>query len=217
MASRPGALYAMLTKPAVLNPVVFDLQSSIDSGTTWNSILSSPVSIPSGYAGLVTAPGFGSGSALAAGDLLRLFILSSDIGASGLITAVRLDGDTAPGWDRATFALGLGRNIQIGIDVGAYYIATHKTQPSTLYCYVKVPPSNGNTLIDLQVQQGGSWNSIFSVPLSVPAGVDSVITTSAFISGTTIYPGNLIRPMCLSGSSSPGAGYNLTLELEVIT
>jgi hypothetical protein len=216
MSSQPGALYAMLTRPAILNPVVFDVQSSLDGGSTWNSILSSPVTIPAGYTGLVTAPGFGVGSALAAGDLLRLFIISSDIGASGLIAAVRLDGATAPGWDRATFALGLSSNIQIGVDVGAYYIATQKTQPSTLYCYVKSPPSGGSTVIDIQVQHGGGpWTSIFSVPLTVPAGTTSVITTSTFNPAVTIYPGDLLRPMCLSGPASPGAGYILTLELEV--
>ena len=217
MSSQPGALYAMLSRPAVLNPVVFDIQSSLDSGVTWNSILSSPVTIPAGYAGLVTAPGFGVGSALAAGDLLRLFIISSDVAASGLIAAVRLDGATAPGWDRATFALGLSSNIPIGVDVGAYYIATQKTQPSTLYCYVKSPPSGGSTVIDLQVQHGGgAWTSIFSVPLTVPSGTTSVITASTFNSAITVYPGDLLRPMCLSGPTSPGAGYILSLEFEVI-
>jgi hypothetical protein len=152
--------------------------------------------------------------------MLRLVVLySGDPPAfsSGFACAISLDGDSVPGWDRATFALGFGNAVPIGVDLGVYWIATRTCTPSTLYCWVKVPPSGGNVELDIQVQQDGIWTSIFASgsPLLISAGLSTVISSGDF-AGIQINPGDLLRPILLSGPPISGTGYIVSLDLEVL-
>jgi len=137
--------------------------------------------------------------------------------SSGFVCAISLDGDSVPGWDRATFALGFGNAVPIGVDLGVYWIAMRTCTPSTIYCWVKVPPSGGNVALDVQVQQDSIWTSIFTSnsPLLISAGVTAVISAGDF-NGIQINPGDLVRAILLSGPQISGTGYIVSLELEVL-
>jgi hypothetical protein len=216
-ASKPGVLYALLKEPPASGDFIFDIDLSEDQGATWVSILAAPVVIPAGFSGPTVSNAFAANASLALGNLLRLQVIASGDGpgfSNGFSCAIRLDGASIPGWDRATFAFGFTGNVPIGVDLGAYYIATRASRPGTLYCNVKNPPA-ANTYLDVQVFQGGEWTSIFLTPLLIAAGTTSVISTTAF-AAIAISPGDLLRPMLVSGPPISGMGYNVSLELEVI-
>ena len=212
----PMAVFAHLTDPPVSGDFIFDILGSQDSGGTWMSILAQPIVIPAGYTGITANALFASGASLAPGNLLRLLILSAGDGpgySNGFICSVRLDGATIPGWDRATFVLGLRGNVPVGVDLGAYWIATRTTQPATLYCTVTNPPLS-DAYLDIQVFQGGEWQSLFLSPLLIAAGNTAVTSTTAFTT-ISIAPGDLLRPMLVSGPASSGSGYTISLEFDI--
>ena len=219
-SSAPAALYAVLTSPPASGDFLFDIQVSQD-GIAWNSILLEPQTIPAGCGTVVSTTAFSATTSnLAPGNMLRLVVLySGDPPAfsSGFACAISLDSDSVPGWDRATFALGFGSAVPIGVDLGAYWIATRTCTPSTLYCSVKVPPAGGSVELDIQVQQDGIWTSIFppANPLVVSAGLATVISSGSF-NGIQINPGDLVRAILLSGPPISGTGYIVSLELEVL-
>lgn len=215
-SSWPGALYAFLYEPPASGDFVFDVEASQDGGETWDSILAAPIVIPAGVQGPTISASFASTAGLAPGNLLRLQVIASGDGpgfSNGFVCTIRLDGANVPGWDRATFAFGFTGNVPIGQDLGGYYIATRQTTPGTLYCNVKSPPA-ADAYLDIQALKGGEWTSIFLSPLLIAAGTSSVISTSTF-ANITIMPGDLLRPMLVSGPSLSGMGYNISLELEV--
>ncbi|MCX6624456.1 MAG: hypothetical protein NTY38_26020 [Acidobacteria bacterium] len=216
--SRPGALFAHLASPQVAGDFIFDVLRSIDSGETWVTILATPVVIPPAFTGVVAFSQFTSGSQLAPGNLLRIDVISAGNGpgfASGLVCSLRLDGDSVPGWDRATILFGLSEQPQPGIDYGVRYIATRRTRPAMVYAFVRQPPVGSPTEIDLQVWRAGAWLSLFppGQPLSFAPNVESILTTDA-VANIEILPGDLIRPMVLNGAVSSGLGFNIALEME---
>ena len=215
----PTALYAVLTSPPASGDFLFDIEVSQDA-INWASILQQPQTIPAGCKTVVSTAAFAAACNFAPGNLLRLVVLYSGDPpgfSSGFACVVQLTGSWAPGWERANFALGFGGNLPIGVDMGTYWIATHTTTPSTLYCSVKVPPSGGNVELDIQVLQDGIWNSIFppGSPLVIAAGVTTVISSGNF-NGIQISPGELVRAILLSGPPISGTGYLISLELEVL-
>jgi len=217
--SRPGALYAHLTSPQVAGDFIFDLLRSIDGGVTWTSILLEAITIPAGFSGIVASSQFPSGAQLAPGNLLRLDILSSGRGpgfASGFICSLRLDGDTVPGWDRATILFGLSEQPLPAVDYGIRWIATRRTRPAMLYAFARQPPIGSSTLVDLQVLRDGAWISLFppGQPLSFAPGVTSVLASDSFAE-IQLLPGDLVRPIILDCPVSSGLGFNIALELEV--
>jgi hypothetical protein len=217
--SRPGALFAHLASPQASGDFIFDVLRSIDSGETWVSVLATPVVIPPGFNGVVAFSQFTAGSQLAPGNLLRIDVISAGNGpgyASGLMCSIRLDGDSVPGWDRATILFGLSEQPQPGIDYGVRYIATRRTTPAMIYAMVRQPPIGTATEIDLQVWRAGSWHSLFppGQPLSFAPNVESILTTDA-VANIEILPGDLIRPIVLNAAVSSGLGFNIALEMEV--
>jgi hypothetical protein len=215
-SSRPTALYAYLSEPPASGDSVFDVEMSPDEGASWGSILASPVVIPAGFKGPTINTSFSVNAGLAAVNLLRLHVISAGDGpgfSNGFSCNIQLAGDTIPGWDRATFAFGFTSNAPIGRDLGAYYVATRKSKPGTIYCNVKNPPAT-DAYLDIQLFQGDEWTSIFLSPLLIPGGNTSVIAASAFAE-VAIAPGDLLRPMLVSGPMLSGMGYNVSLELEV--
>lgn len=220
-ACRPGALFALLATPPAAGDFVFDIQRSQDAGATWTSILATPVVIPAGCNTVVATSSFAAdGAGLAPGNLLRLVVLSSGVGpgfSNGFICTVRLDGADIPGFDRAGFALGFKGNVPVAQDLGATWIATRTAKPSALYCVVQSPPIGGDVHLDIQKGGAGSWQSIFppDTPLVISAGVTAMISTVTFATGASIAPGELLRPILLSGPAVTGMGYNIALELEI--
>jgi hypothetical protein len=167
---------------------------------------------------------FATGVSLSATNTLRLVIIASGLPpafSSGFSCTVTLNGTAIAGFDRASFALGFNRSVVINRDLGVYYTASRKLQPSSLFVKVVNPPSGGNVHLDIQQQivGGGSWSSILptGAPLTITAGLSSVISTTTFNPSVTIQPGTLLRPYFLSGPSFSGMGYNISLELEVIS
>ncbi len=216
--SRPGALFAHLASPQVSGDFLFDILRSIDGGETWTSILATPVVIPPAFTGVVAFSQFTAGSQLAPGNLLRIDVISSGNGpgfASGLVCSLRLDGDSVPGWDRATILFGLSEQPQPGIDYGVRYIATRRTRPATIYAFVRRPPVGRATEIDLQVWRAGAWLSLLPPGqlLSFAPNVESILATDA-VANIEILPGDLIRPMVLNSAVSSGLGFNIALEME---
>lgn len=217
--SRPGSLYAHLASPQVSGDFLFDVLRSINGGETWVSILATPVVIPPRFDGVVAFSQFTENSQLAPGNLLRIDVISAGNGpgfASGLMCSVRLDGDSVPGWDRATVLFGLSEQPQPDIDYGIRYIATRRTRPAIVYGFARQPPIGMATEIDLQVWRDGEWLSLFppGQPISFPPGVESVLTTDA-VANIEILPGDLIRPMVLNSAVSSGLGFNIAMDMEV--
>lgn len=214
-ASTPGTLYCFLNNPPAAGDFTFTLSLSVDSGVTWTAILNNPISINS--RNIVTSTDFVSGITFAAGNMLRLDVISSGLGpgfSNGFQCALSLNDTTAPAYDRATFWFGIATNPPIAQDMSGYYIVTRTTTPDTLYVNVKSPPSPTQVMLDFQVLQNGVWTSILTAPIAVTPGLTSMLVESSFAT-VQFNPGDLIRPYMVSGPPASGMGYNAVLEMTV--
>jgi hypothetical protein len=219
-ALTPVEVWAYLAEPPVNGDFTLDLMRSQDEGQNWASILTAPLVIPGGvHHGSTRA--FARDANLAPGNLLRLIVYACGEGggqaayARGLVCSLRLDAADIPGAERANFLLGLNGNLPLYQNLRAYFLATRRTRPSVLYCRVVAPPP-ADCYLDLQVSQGDEWASIFLAPLRIAAGYAGTTTTTDFAE-VTIEAGSLLRPMFVGGTGNCGAGYTLSLELQIIT
>ena len=214
-AATPMAVFARLATPPISGQFTFDILASQDSGASWTSILATPIDIATGATDTAVCTTFAPGTTLAPGNLLRLAILSAGdppAYSNGFICVVRLDGATMPGWDRATFNLGIKGGLPLNTDIGAHWIVTRVTQPTILYCTVANPPRS-DVRLDIQVNAGDEWTTILLDPVLIAAGSTAVTSTTAF-QAVTLTPGSILRPILTSGADT-GSGYTISLEFQI--
>jgi hypothetical protein len=217
----PVSLFALLASPQAAGDFIFDIQYSTDSGVTWNTILASAITIGAGDGSVISSSSFATGVSLAPGNLLKLVVYSSGLGpafSSGFSCSVQLQGTNIAGEDRASFNFGFTQYVPVATDFGCYWINTSTTQATSVSIIMKAPPQESNVHFDLQYQSGSSWLSLFEggTPLTLTPADVGVVSSNSFDPTITLAPGTLIRPYLVSGPSSSGMGYNVSLTLAII-
>ena len=220
LAATPQLLYAFLAQPPAAGSFVFDIKLSQD-GVVWNSILNNPVSMVS--TGPVTVNDFAPTHGFAAGNLLRLDVLSTGLGpgfSNGFQCVLALQSGRPPTLDRVTMNFGLISAPPVANDFGGYYLVARHVQPAGIYIQVKQPPAD-NVTLDIQILRPGAftWTSIFPAgdqPVIAP-DMAGVLASSTFAPNMSFQPGDLLRPYIVKGPMATGFGYSVVISMEVLS